>query len=125
VATYEDIGYSAGTLVRPGFQSLLADINAGRLDCILVHTLDRLARMQQDYEMLMALLRRCDVNVVTLHPEPLVVAYYRQSTQARQEISIPVQQDKVRQWAEDHGLDIACEFIDRGDSTPKSDPSPT
>jgi len=58
VGRYEDIGYSAGKLERPGFQRLLQDINAGKPDCIIVHSLDRLFRMHEHSLMLMALLAR-------------------------------------------------------------------
>lgn len=49
---------------------------------------------------------------------PLVraVAYYRHSAQDRQENSIPIQQDQVRQWAREHGVEIIREFCDAGKS---------
>jgi len=40
------------------------------------------------------------------------VAYYRHSAQDRQENSIPIQQDQVREWAGKNGLEIVCEFSD-------------
>jgi DNA invertase Pin-like site-specific DNA recombinase len=49
---------------------------------------------------------------------PLVrgIAYYRHSAQDRQENSIPIQQDQVRQWAREHGVEIIREFCDAGKS---------
>ncbi|MCO8122606.1 recombinase family protein [Stieleria sp. TO1_6] len=44
------------------------------------------------------------------------VAYYRHSAQDRQENSIPIQQDQVRQWAREHGVEIIREFCDAGRS---------
>ena len=44
------------------------------------------------------------------------MAYYRQSAQDRQENSIPIQADQVRQWAENNGVDIIKEFTDPGKS---------
>jgi DNA invertase Pin-like site-specific DNA recombinase len=73
VGTYEDIGHSAGKLERPGFQRLLADINDGKVDCIIVHSLDRLVRMHEHGLMLMALLRRCNAKVIAVCGEPYVV----------------------------------------------------
>ena len=73
VATFEDIGYSGGTLDRPGLQRLLRQINAGAVDCIIVHTLDRLARWNDGYGNFIVLPRLCEVKVVALCPEPMVV----------------------------------------------------
>ncbi len=44
------------------------------------------------------------------------VAYYRHSAQDRQENSIPIQRDQVREWAEQHGVEIIREFADQGGS---------
>ncbi len=42
------------------------------------------------------------------------VAYYRHSAQDRQENSVEIQQDQVRQFAEDNDIQIVEEYIDRG-----------
>ncbi|MDX9974616.1 MAG: recombinase family protein [FCB group bacterium] len=42
------------------------------------------------------------------------VAYYRHSAQERQENSVEIQQDQVRKFAADNGIEIIEEFIDRG-----------
>ena len=47
---------------------------------------------------------------------PKAVAYYRHSAQDRQENSIPIQQDQVREWAEKHGFEIIQEYADAGKS---------
>lgn len=44
------------------------------------------------------------------------VAYYRHSAQDRQENSIEIQQDQVRKWARDNGIEIIQEFQDAGKS---------
>ncbi len=44
------------------------------------------------------------------------VAYYRHSAQDRQENSVEIQQDQVRQFALEHGIEIIREFADRGKS---------
>jgi len=41
---YDDGGISGGTLERPGLQTLLADIDAGLIDMIVVYKIDRLTR---------------------------------------------------------------------------------
>ena len=56
----------------------------------------------------------------TGHPDsaPMVraVAYYRHSAQDRQENSIPIQQDQVREWAGKNGVEIIHEIADAGNS---------
>jgi DNA invertase Pin-like site-specific DNA recombinase len=44
------------------------------------------------------------------------IAYYRHSAEDRQENSVEIQQDQVRKFAEDNGIEIVEEFIDRGKS---------
>ena len=44
------------------------------------------------------------------------VAYYRHSAQDRQENSVEIQQDQVRQFALEHDIEIIREFSDRGKS---------
>ena len=46
---YEDAGLSGGTLERPGLQRLLADIDAGLVDQIVVYKVDRLTRSLSDF----------------------------------------------------------------------------
>ena len=45
------------------------------------------------------------------------VAYYRQSVQDQQEDTIPVQREQIREWADDHDIEIVREFAD-GPSLP-------
>jgi DNA invertase Pin-like site-specific DNA recombinase len=45
-------------------------------------------------------------------PKVRAVAYYRHSSQDRQENSIPIQRDQVREWAKKNGVDIIHEFAD-------------
>jgi DNA invertase Pin-like site-specific DNA recombinase len=47
---------------------------------------------------------------------PRAVAYYRHSAQDRQENSIPIQREQVREWAENNGVEIIEEFADAGKS---------
>ena len=47
---------------------------------------------------------------------PKAVAYYRHSAQDRQENSVSIQQEQVRQWAQQNGVEIVHEFADRGKS---------
>ncbi len=46
---YDDGGISGGTLDRPGLQRLLADIDAGQVQMVVVYKIDRLTRSLADF----------------------------------------------------------------------------
>src|ERR1039458_7219569 len=48
-ARYDDGGYSGGNLERPGLQQLLADVEAHKVDTIVVYKVDRLTRSLGDF----------------------------------------------------------------------------
>jgi site-specific DNA recombinase len=50
---YDDGGFSGGTLDRPALQRLLEDVDAHRVDCVLVYKVDRLSRSLLDFARLM------------------------------------------------------------------------
>ncbi|MCI1113897.1 recombinase family protein, partial [Stenotrophomonas maltophilia] len=52
---YEDGGYSGGSMERPGLQRLLADVQSGRIDVIVVYKVDRLTRSLADFAKLVEL----------------------------------------------------------------------
>lgn len=45
---YTDAGFSGSNMERPALSQLLNDVEAGRVDCVLVYKLDRLSRSQKD-----------------------------------------------------------------------------
>jgi site-specific DNA recombinase len=50
VATvYDDGGFSGGSMERPGLKRLLADVESGRVDVIVVYKVDRLTRSLADF----------------------------------------------------------------------------
>jgi len=72
--TYEDVRQPAGHLRRPALQSLLADVDAGKVDCVVVYDLSRLTRLHSDQEELFARFRRAGVSLVTVCPVDFHVA---------------------------------------------------
>ncbi|MGB9408720.1 MAG: recombinase family protein [Terracidiphilus sp.] len=48
-AHYDDGGYSGGSMERPGLKSLLADIEAKKIDTVVVYKVDRLTRSLADF----------------------------------------------------------------------------
>ncbi len=53
---YDDGGFSGGTMNRPALQQLLADIEAGRIDTIIVYKVDRLTRSLADFAKIVEIL---------------------------------------------------------------------
>lgn len=48
-APYDDGGFSGGSMERPALQRLLADIDAGLIDVVVVYKIDRLTRSLADF----------------------------------------------------------------------------
>ena len=63
---YDDGGFSGGTLERPALQRLLADIEAGRVDVVVVYKIDRLARSLMDFAKLVEVFDRNNVTFVSV-----------------------------------------------------------
>jgi DNA invertase Pin-like site-specific DNA recombinase len=59
---YEDAAQSGATLERPGMQELLADVERGRIDVVVVYKLDRLSRSLLDFVRLLDVFQRYGVS---------------------------------------------------------------
>src|SRR2546428_10529028 len=46
---YDDGGFSGGNTDRPALKRLLADVDAGEIDCVVVYKYDRLSRSMLDF----------------------------------------------------------------------------
>lgn len=46
---YEDLGFSGGNMERPSLQRLIKDIQAGKIDIVVVYKIDRLSRSLADF----------------------------------------------------------------------------
>ncbi|KIC09816.1 resolvase [Leisingera sp. ANG-M1] len=65
-ARYDDGGISGGTLDRPGLQQLLADIDASRVNMVVVYKIDRLTRSLADFAKLVERLEAKDCSFVSV-----------------------------------------------------------
>jgi len=63
---YNDGGFSGGTLERPGLKQLLADIDDGLIDVVVVYKIDRLSRSLMDFSKLVEIFDRNDVTFVSV-----------------------------------------------------------
>ena len=63
---YDDGGYSGGNLDRPGLKRLMADIEAGKIDIVVVYKIDRLTRALSDFAKLVDVFDRNGVSFVSV-----------------------------------------------------------
>jgi DNA invertase Pin-like site-specific DNA recombinase len=63
---YDDGGFSGGNLERPALKRLLADVQAGKVDAIVVYKIDRLSRSMLDFLNLVELFERQGVTFVSV-----------------------------------------------------------
>jgi DNA invertase Pin-like site-specific DNA recombinase len=63
---YDDGGYSGGNVERPALRRLLADIEARKVDCVVVYKIDRLTRSLMDFSKLVDQFDRYGVTFVSV-----------------------------------------------------------
>jgi DNA invertase Pin-like site-specific DNA recombinase len=63
---YDDGGYSGGTMERPGLKKILLDIDAGKIDIVVVYKVDRLTRSLGDFSKMVELFDRRKVSFVSV-----------------------------------------------------------
>ena len=63
---YDDGGLSGGTMLRPALQRLLNDINAGKVQIVVVYKVDRLTRSLADFAKIVDVLDEHDASFVSV-----------------------------------------------------------
>ena len=63
---YDDGGFFGGNMDRPGLARLLADIEAGHVDCVVVYKVDRLSRSLMDFARIMGTFESRNVSFVSV-----------------------------------------------------------
>jgi len=63
---YDDGGFTGGNMERPALRRLLADIDAGRIDCVVVYKVDRLSRSLMDFAKMVEVFERSHVSFVSV-----------------------------------------------------------
>ena len=63
---YDDGGYSGGNMDRPGLRQLLADVEAGKVDVIVVYKVDRLTRALSDFAKIVEILDAQQASFVSI-----------------------------------------------------------
>jgi site-specific DNA recombinase len=63
---YDDGGFSGGNMDRPALRRLMADIEAGKVDCVVVYKVDRLSRSLLDFARMMEAFERHNISFVSV-----------------------------------------------------------
>jgi DNA invertase Pin-like site-specific DNA recombinase len=63
---YDDGGFSGGTMERPAFQRLLADVSAGNINVVVVYKVDRLTRSLSDFAKIVDIFDKRNVSFVSV-----------------------------------------------------------
>ena len=63
---YDDGGFSGGSMDRPGLRQLLADVEAGAIDVVVVYKVDRLTRALADFARIVAIFDAAGASFVSV-----------------------------------------------------------
>ncbi|MDP8238395.1 MAG: recombinase family protein [Candidatus Hatepunaea meridiana] len=63
---YDDGGFTGGNMERPAMKRLMADIEAGKIDCIVVYKVDRLSRSLMDFARIIGILEKHVISFVSV-----------------------------------------------------------
>ncbi len=63
---YDDGGFTGGNMDRPALRRLMADIEAGKIDCVIVYKVDRLSRSLLDFARIMEVFDKHHVAFVSV-----------------------------------------------------------
>ena len=63
---YDDGGFSGGSIERPALQALLGDVQAGKIDVVVVYKVDRLTRALADFARIVTIFDAAGVSFVSV-----------------------------------------------------------
>ena len=63
---YDDGGFSGGNIERPALKQLMADVDVGRIDTIVVYKIDRLTRALSDFARIVERLDKANASFVSI-----------------------------------------------------------
>ncbi len=66
---YDDGGFTGANMERPALKRLLADIEAGRIDCVVTYKVDRLSRSLLDFAKMMETFERHQISFASVTQE--------------------------------------------------------
>jgi site-specific DNA recombinase len=63
---YDDGGFTGGNMERPAVLRLMADVQAGKIDCVVVYKVDRLSRSLMDFARMMSEFEKFKISFVSV-----------------------------------------------------------
>jgi len=63
---YDDGGFTGGNMERPALKRLLADVEAGQIECVVAYKLDRLSRSLLDFARIIGIFEKHHVSFVSI-----------------------------------------------------------
>ena len=63
---YDDGGYTGANMERPALRRLMADSQAGKVDCVVVYKVDRLSRSIRDFAKIMEIFEKHGTTFVSV-----------------------------------------------------------
>jgi site-specific DNA recombinase len=63
---YDDGGFTGGNMDRPALKRLLADVEAGKIECVLTYKVDRLSRSLLDFARIIGIFEKHHVSFVSI-----------------------------------------------------------
>ena len=63
---YDDGGFTGGNMERPALKRLMEDIEAGKIDCVIVYKVDRMSRSLMDFARMMVTFEEQKVSFVSV-----------------------------------------------------------
>jgi site-specific DNA recombinase len=63
---YDDGGFSGGSMERPALATLLADVQAGKIDVVVIYKIDRLTRSLADFARIVEVLEKSGASFVSV-----------------------------------------------------------
>jgi site-specific DNA recombinase len=63
---YDDGGFSGGSMDRAALRRLMGDIEAGKVDCVVVYKVDRLSRSLLDFASMMGIFEKHGVSLTAV-----------------------------------------------------------
>ncbi|MFN7889039.1 MAG: recombinase family protein [Pirellula sp.] len=66
---YDDGGFSGGNIERPALKRLIEDIQASKIDCVVVYKVDRLSRSLLDFARVMETFDKFSVSFVSVNAQ--------------------------------------------------------
>ncbi|WP_114226775.1 MULTISPECIES: recombinase family protein [Sphingomonas] len=63
---YDDGGFSGGSMERPGLKALLADIESGKVDVVVIYKIDRLTRSLADFARIIEVMEKHGASFVSV-----------------------------------------------------------